>query len=97
MRRAAKVDRNQAEIVKALRKVGATVQSLAMVGNGCPDVLVGFRRSLSVMEIKDGLLVPSARKLTPKEEEWHRTWQGFPVFIVKDIDDALRAIGAVTP
>lgn len=36
MRRAARVDRNQAEIAAALRKVGATVQSLAAIGEGVP-------------------------------------------------------------
>ncbi|HJP47915.1 hypothetical protein [Acinetobacter venetianus] len=43
MRRAAKIDANQTEIVKALRKFGASVQSLASTGKGCPDLLVGFR------------------------------------------------------
>ena len=40
MRRAAKIDDNQAVIVKALRKAGCEVMSLAAIGNGCPDLLV---------------------------------------------------------
>ena len=43
MRRAAKIDSNHAEIVAALRGIGAYVMSLASVGGGCPDLLVGFR------------------------------------------------------
>ena len=43
MRRAARIDRNQPEIVKALRQVGAHVTSLAAVGDGVPDLLVGFQ------------------------------------------------------
>ena len=54
MRRAAKVDANQAEIVQALRQIGAVVQSLAAVGNGCPDLLVGYRNRLFLLELKDG-------------------------------------------
>ena len=42
MRRIARVDRNQAEIVQALRSMGATVQHLHTIGKGCPDILVGF-------------------------------------------------------
>lgn len=42
MRRAPKIDRNQPEIVEALRKAGAFVQSLAGVADGCPDLLVGY-------------------------------------------------------
>ena len=37
------VDANQPEIVAALRAAGATVQHLHEVGQGCPDILAGFR------------------------------------------------------
>ena len=50
--RAAKVDRNQTEIVQALRDYGAFVVSLATVGKGVPDLLVGFKRHTILMEIK---------------------------------------------
>ena len=52
MRRAAKIDANQTEIVKALRQVGASVQSLASTGKGCPDLLVGFRGVNWLLEVK---------------------------------------------
>jgi hypothetical protein len=42
MRRIARVDKNQAEIVSALRKAGARVLHLHQHGEGCPDILVGF-------------------------------------------------------
>jgi hypothetical protein len=40
---AAKVDANQAAVVAALRKIGASVQPLHGVGAGVPDLLVGFQ------------------------------------------------------
>lgn len=43
MRKYGRTDSNHAEIAAALRKAGASVVSLASVGNGCPDLLVGFR------------------------------------------------------
>lgn len=95
MRYAAKVDRNQPEIVAALRKVGATVQSLAAVGDGVPDLLVGFRNANHLLEVKDGEKVPSARLLTSEQLGWHAKWIG-PVTIVYSVEDALRAIGAAT-
>ena len=64
MRRAAKVDANQTEIVKALRQVGASVQSLAATGKGCPDLLVGIRGLNFLIEVKDGAKPRSDRKLT---------------------------------
>lgn len=92
MRRAAKVDRNQAEIVGALRAVGASVQPLHAVGQGCPDLLVGFRGRCFAIEVKDGLLPPSARKLTPAQVEWHGAWRGH-VAVVTSAEEATAAIG----
>ncbi|RSN88691.1 PDDEXK family nuclease [Acinetobacter nosocomialis] len=94
MRRAAKVDANQTEIVKALRQVGASVQSLASTGKGCPDLLVGFRGTNYLMEIKDGQKVKSARKLTTDQIEWHESWRG-KVFVVESTDQALEVISKV--
>ena len=93
MTRAAKTDANHTEIVAALRQVGATVQSLAAVGQGVPDLMVAFRSNLHLLEIKDGTLPPSHRRLTPEQERWHSTW-GSPVKVVKDVWEALEAIGA---
>lgn len=92
MRRAAKVDRNQAEIVAALRAVGASVQPLHAVGQGCPDLAVGFRGTIYFLEVKDGALAPSDRKLTPAQVKWHRDWRGH-VAVVLSVEDAMRVIG----
>ena len=88
MRRDAKADENQPAIVEALRAVGATVQHLHMIGQGCPDIAVGYQGANYLLEIKsaDG-------KLTYSEGEWHLDWQG-QVAIVRTIDDALDAVGA---
>lgn len=90
--RAAKVDANQAEIVAALRSVGASVQLLHAVGKGCPDVLAGFRGVNYAIEIKDGSKPPSATTLTPDQVKWHGEWRG-QVSVVYSVDDALALIG----
>lgn len=89
--RAKKVDLNQIEIVASLRKIGATVQSLATVGNGCPDLLVGFQGINYLMEVKDGDKVPSAQKLTPDQIKWHIEWCG-EVYIVRSVEDAFEVL-----
>ncbi len=91
MRRAAKIDVNQTEIVKALRSVGASVQSLASTGKGCPDLLVGFRGVNWLLEIKDGQKVKSARKLTDDQLVWHESWRG-KVYVVESVDQALNLL-----
>jgi hypothetical protein len=84
----ARVDANQPEIVKALRAAGASVQSLANLGGGVPDLLVGWRGVNLLFEVKDGAKRPSARRLTPDEERWHRKWRG-QVFVVESGKQAL--------
>ena len=95
MRRAARTDRNHSEVVEALRRCGATVQSLAAVGSGVPDLLVGFRGQTLLVEVKDGSRSPSERKLTPDQVEWHDAWRGSPVWVIHDVSEAVVKLGAV--
>ena len=89
MRRNAKVDANHGVIVAALRQVGASVQDLAKVGKGCPDILVGYRGQNYLMEIKT-----NKGKATLPQIAWHTFWQG-QVVVVRDVDEALHVIGAI--
>lgn len=90
MRRAAKVDLTQSEIVKTLRDCGASVQLLHAVGHGCPDAAVGFRGHNVFLEIKTGER-PCDRKLTKDEADWHSKWAG-QVAVVSTPDEALNAV-----
>jgi hypothetical protein len=83
-----RVDDNQVDIVAALRAVGASVQHLHTVGQGCPDIAVGFRGQSYLLEIK----MPG-KALTKDEAVWHSKWRG-QVAIVYGVDDALMVIGA---
>jgi len=88
MRRAAKIDNNHQPIVAALVAVGATVQSLARVGDDCPDLLVGFHGVDCTLEVKR-----PGKRPTSGQARWHRDWAGRPVRVVETVEDALRAIG----
>lgn len=92
VRRAAKVDDNQAVIVGALRALGASVQPLHAVGEGVPDLLVGYRGRNILLEVKDGGKAPSRQKLTPAQVSWHGAWRG-QVAVVSSIAEAVEAAG----
>lgn len=89
-----RTDDNQRTIIAALRAVGASVQSLVSVGNGVPDLLVGYRRLLYLLEVKNPEQDANKQRLTPLEASWHSTWAGPPVTVVRTVDEALAAIGA---
>jgi len=89
MRKRGKVDANQAEIVAALVKAGASVKSTAPLGAGFPDLAVGFHGKNFFFEIKTG-----AGTLTPDEQDFFCDWRG-QVNLVRDVESALKVIGAI--
>ena len=95
MRRAAKVDQNQDQVVSALRAAGAKVQSLAAVGKGVPDLLCQYKGAFSLIEVKDGRKTPSQRKLTEDQVKWHEEWKSAFLGVVESPDEALKFIGAI--
>lgn len=93
MRRIARIDANQQPIVVTLRAIGCSVQSLASVGDGCPDLLVGLNGRNFLLEIKNDALSPCEQQLTPAEMAWHAAWKG-RVRVVHNVNEALLAVGA---
>jgi len=93
LRRVAKTDKNQQEIMDALRQAGAEVTSLHQVGGGVPDLLVSFRNKWHLLEVKDGSKPPSARMLTDEQRKW-MVKQKASVWVVMSPSEALDAIGA---
>ena len=91
MRKRARVDGNHAELVEALRQAGCTVQSLAALGDGVPDLLVGCGGRNLLVEVKNGARSPSRRRLTGDEQTWHAAWAG-QVVVVATVDEALAVI-----
>ena len=96
MRRAAKVDANQADVVKALRQIGVVVTPIHQLGKGVPDLLCSYRQVWTLLEVKDGEKPPSARELTPDEKRWISA-QRAPVFIVTSPLEAVGLLQSIKP
>lgn len=94
MRRRAASDGNQPAIVAALRKAGATVAACHAVGQGFPDLVVGFRGQNYLIEVKDPSQPKHRHELTPAQVEFHAGWKGV-IAKAFTAEDALAAIGAV--
>jgi hypothetical protein len=60
----------------------------------CFDILVLFQKRIYMVEIKDGELPPSARKLTGGELEFKRKAEsaGCTYHVITSIDEALEMI-----
>jgi hypothetical protein len=92
--RAARVDANQPELVKQIRKLGYEVLHVHQLKN-CFDILVGARGKNFAFEIKDPNQPPSKRRLTPGEKKFFDRWTG-QVNKVETIDDIIKIIEAQT-
>lgn len=92
MRRAARTDANHTAVMTALGGIGCAVQSLAAVGSGVPDLLVGYRGRTFLLEVKDGSKAPSRRKLTADQLKFQAWWRGSPVVVVNSPDEAIEAV-----
>lgn len=90
MRRIARTDANQPDIVAGLRAAGASVEPLHFAGRGVPDLLVGRAGCNYLIEVKtaDGIL-------TPDQVSWHAAWAG-QVAVCHTIAEALIAVGLGT-
>jgi len=85
----AKVDANQAEIVKAFRDLGAYVLLVHRLKNCC-DIIVVYQGETVAVEIKDGSKPPSQRKLSEGEREFMEEWtlHGGKWAKIESIDEA---------
>ena len=86
MRRASRVDENQVAVVKALRKIGASVLHLHREGGGCPDLLAGYRGRNVLLEVKMPGEEPNELQV-----KFIKEWRG-EVHVVHSPLEAVRAL-----
>lgn len=82
-----RIDANHTKIVDSLRRCGCSVTSLADLGNGCPDLLVGFRGENFLFEVKS-----DTGKTNRLQNDWISRWNG-QVAVIYSFDDAAAILG----
>lgn len=88
-RRRGKVDKNQGVIVERFRALGCSVRSLANVGDGMPDLIVGCMGYNLLVEVKG-----RKGKLTKDQKDFHGEWRG-RIHIVRSVEEATELIMVV--
>jgi Holliday junction resolvase len=83
-----KVDKNQKDVVKALRDYGADVFLLHTVGGGIPDLMVCYQEQTILMEVKDG----EDKKLTPQQIILFANWNGGPLHRVNSVQESIEVL-----
>ena len=79
-------DKNHAEIRDALREFGASVADTASLGDGFPDLVVGWNGVNYLLEVKSG-----NGKLTPLEQQFAEDWRG-QVITVRTVEESIALV-----
>jgi len=74
MRRDAKVDLNQKDIVRKLRAMGYSVRHTHTIGKGFPDLVIGRHGVNLLVEVKR-----KGEKLTQDEQDFFEIWRGLVI------------------
>lgn len=83
MRRAARTDSNQADIIQGLREIGARVYYIKEP----MDLIVGYRKKTVILEIKT-----EEGRMTRQQAEFLAEWDGGPAFVVRNREEAINLI-----
>jgi hypothetical protein len=83
-----RLDANHKKIVSGLRKRFMSVISLANVGDGCPDLLVGYCGRTFLFELKSS----SKFVLTPSQDKLHFVWRGSKIHIVTRLEEITEIV-----
>lgn len=91
MRRAARVDANQAAVVSALEAAGASVEVI-----GRPvDLLVGHRGATLLVEVKNPDSRYGKAGANDNQRSFMERWKGGAVALVDGPEAALRVLGVI--
>ncbi len=84
--RITRVDKNQAQIVEALRKRGYQV---FIVGHPV-DLLIAKHGMDILVEVKDPKKKGHEDEYTPAQKKFLKEWQGRPIVTLRTVEDALK-------
>jgi rhamnose utilization protein RhaD (predicted bifunctional aldolase and dehydrogenase) len=83
-----RTDANQAQIIHTFIALGATVLNLSRVGEGCPDILIGYKKHSVLCEIKRNDKAP----YTESQVKFMQNWRGGAISRIDSVDAAIRLI-----
>jgi hypothetical protein len=86
---AKRVDENQKLIINTFIAMGASVLNLSRVGQGCPDLLIGYKGKHSILvEVKAN----ERKAYTEPQVKFMQNWRGGAVCRIDSVDAAIRLI-----
>ena len=94
IRRAAKIDDNQNELVALIRAMGVSVAITSAAHDGFTDLVIGFGGVTVLVEVKDGSKEPARRKLTPQQVTFHGSFKG-AITVIENEQQAVELVSRI--
>jgi hypothetical protein len=96
MRRRAHKDDNHDRVVRELRQVGCTVMETHALGDGAPDLVVGYQGQTALVELKNGAryhqTVKACRDRLARQTAYLEAWRGGLAFVATSAEDVLQRL-----
>ena len=86
---AKRVDENQKLIINTFIAMGASVLNLSRVGQGCPDLLIGYKGKHSILV---EVTANERKAYTEPQVKFMQNWRGGAVCRIDSVDAAIRLI-----
>ena len=83
-----RVDENQKQIIHTFIALGASVLNLSRVGQGTPDLAIGYKGKTVFVEVKSF----DKAKYTEPQVKFMQNWRGGAVSRIDSVDAAIRLI-----
>ena len=80
-------DSNHETIADALQYYGCIIADLAEAGGGVPDLMVGYRGIIFLVEVKSPV-----GALSPKQRAFFDKWIEYPALVLRTVDDVRRVM-----
>ena len=80
---------DRASLIAAFEAAGATVVSLARVGGGCPDLLIGYQGQIALCETRPDAPIFDVRLA------WYGAWHGPAITVLYSTEDVARVLEAL--
>jgi len=88
MKYAKRVDENQNLIKHSFIALGASVLDLSRVGQGCPDLAIGYKGKMVLVEVKSS----NKANFTEPQLKFIGKWKGGAINRIDSVEGAIRLI-----
>jgi len=83
-----RVDENQKQLVHTFIALGASVLDLSRVGQGCPDLAIGYKGKMVLVEVKSS----NKANFTEPQLKFIGKWKGGAINRIDSVEGAIRLI-----